>query len=219
METIEALLFDADGTLVDSEELGLDTLRRQALRAGAALSEADIAGLRGQSMAACLQAVARRRGRPLPADFEARLREEMAAVFERELRPMPGAAALLAGLVQRAVPLCVATNGPRAKVELTLRLTGLAPFVAGRIFCAPEVGAFKPDPELFLAAAQALGVAPHRCAVVEDSEPGMEAGLRAGMRVFAVRTVQPMPPALADRIHQLDRLEDLLDLVPTGTGA
>ena len=80
----------------------------------------------------------------------------------------------------------VATNGPREKAELTLGLTGLLPHVGDRLFCAYEVGYWKPDPRLFLHAAQALGVPAATCAVVEDSRAGVEAGLAAGMRVFSL---------------------------------
>ena len=205
---IEAVIFDADGTLVDSEELGLEVLAEHARSCGVPLgAEIDIAALRGRSMASNLQLFAGLLGSELPADFEQKARARMADAFRRHLLPMPGAREVVERL---PVPCCVATNGPRHKVELTLGITGLLEPFRGRIFSAYEIGSFKPAPGLFLAAAAALGVAPQRCAVVEDSEPGMLAGLAAGMRVFAVRCDRPLPPELASRVHWLDRLEDLL---------
>ena len=207
--TFDAVIFDADGTLVDSEGIGLGLLSEHAAVLGVGLSAQEISALRGESMAGCLAYLARRLGRALPGDFEARLRQAMAAAFAERLRPMPGALEVLSSL---RVPFCVATNGPRSKVALTLEVTGLLPLLDGRIFCAPEVGSFKPQPELFLAAAQALGVAPPRCAVVEDSVPGMLAGLRAGMQVFAVAPVHALPAECPGSVRVLDRLQALLGL-------
>jgi HAD superfamily hydrolase (TIGR01509 family) len=208
---IEAVIFDADGTLVDSEELGLEVLAQHARAVGVPLEGLEISALRGKSMASNLQLFAERLGQALPDDFEQQARARMAEVFERHLVPMPGAREVVEGL---AVPCCVATNGPRHKVELTLRITGLLDLFQGRIFSGYELGTFKPAPGLFLAAAAALGVEAARCAVVEDSEPGLLAGLAAGMRVFAVRCERPLPPQLAERVEWLERLEDLLALAP-----
>jgi len=207
---IAAVIFDADGTLVDSEELGLEVLAAHARSVGVPLGD-EIAALRGMSMASNLRLFAERLGRDLPADFEQQARARMAEAFRRHLLPMPGAREVVERL---AVPFCVATNGPRHKVELTLGITGLLEPFRERIFSAYEVGSFKPAPGLFLAAAAALGAAPHECAVVEDSEPGMVAGLAAGMRVFAVRCDRPLAPAVAARVEWLERLEDLFAWVP-----
>ncbi|WP_157269488.1 HAD family hydrolase [Azohydromonas aeria] len=208
--SFDAVIFDCDGTLVDSEPILAATVREQALALGVApaLLE-DLHAMKGQSMALTLSLIARRWGRPLPADFEATVRARMAEVFQERLQPMPGAQALLRRL---RLPCCVATNGPRAKTELTLALTGLLPLLRpDRIFSAYDVGAFKPDPALFLHAARALGVAPGRCAVVEDSESGVRAGLAAGMQVHVLRSAQPLPAPLHERVRHLDTLEALID--------
>lgn len=208
---IRAIIFDADGTLVDSEELGLEVLADHARALGVPLGGAEeIAAMRGKSMASNLQAFAQRLGRALPEDFEQQARARMADVFRRHLVPMPGAREVVERLT---VPFCVATNGPRHKVELTLGITGLLDLFEDRIYCAYEVGSFKPDPGLFFHAADALGVERAQCAVVEDSEPGMLAGIAAGMRVFAVRCERPFPPEIAGKVQWLDRLEDLLEMV------
>ena len=209
MNSFDAIIFDADGTLVDSEDIGLELLFEHARCCGVQFErKGEVDLLRGRSMASCLTHLELRLGRTLPSDFEERLRQSMAEAFADRLQPMPGALHLLQAL---RVPYCVATNGPRSKVELTMRVTGLLPLVGDRIFCAPEVGSFKPDPGLFLTAAAALGVSPERCAVVEDSEPGMLAGLRAGMHVFAIQSQRPLPRAMAGRVHMLQRLQDLLE--------
>lgn len=207
---IEAVIFDCDGTLVDSEPIWLATMRDAiaALPEGPAIPLA-FSDIEGQSMARSLEIVEERRGRPLPPTFEADVRAEMARRFETQLREIPGAAAVLGGL---RLPCCVASNGPRSKIALVLRLSGLEAFVpATRVFSAVELGRYKPDPALFLHAAAAMGVAPTECAVVEDSRAGIEAGLRAGMTVYAYLPHAPLRPEHVGRVHRLTRLAELLD--------
>jgi HAD superfamily hydrolase (TIGR01509 family) len=191
MGSSDALIFDCDGTLVDSEAILLEVVIDQARALGLAdISPAEMRAWKGRSMASGMKALSEALGRPLPADFEDKVRARMADIFSDRLRPMPGAAEMLARL---RVPFCVASNGPRHKTELTLGLTGLRHLFEGRIFSAYDVGSFKPDPGLFLHAARAMGVAPERCAVVEDSEPGARAGLAAGMKVFVLRSAHALP--------------------------
>lgn len=180
---LQAIIFDCDGTLVDSELLGIRVLCEVAADSGARLDAASaLEELRGLKMSECVEKIEARCGVRLDEDFVPRARLRMAEAFHRSLQPMVGARELLASLT---LPFCVASSGPRAKIELSLSITGLSPLVNGRIFSSYEVGSWKPEPGIFLHAAAALGVAPSACAVVEDSEPGIRAGLAAGMRVLA----------------------------------
>lgn len=208
---IDALLFDLDGTLVDSETAGLQVLHRMARDLGLNWSgEENLARFRGVPMPLCVAELARL----LPADrppldqvlFLRQLRTAMAERFRQGLQEIPGASALLSSLT---IPFAVATNGPREKAALTLGLTGLDRWLEGRVFCAPEVGSYKPEPGLFLHAAQALGCAPERCAVVEDSLPGMLGGLAAGMRVFSLHPQEGLPEAICQQVVFIDGLADL----------
>lgn len=207
---VGALILDCDGTLVDSEPILLATVadEARALDPSAAITDEELHVLKGQSMAFVMTVIGRRLGRELPPDFEARARERMAQVFRERLLPIPGAMQLLRSL---KVPYCVASNGPRHKMELTLGITGLLPWLEGRIFSAYEVGSFKPDPGLFLHAARTMGVAAARCAVVEDSHAGIEAGLAAGMTVYTLPAAAPLPPAWAAHVQPISGLEVLAD--------
>ena len=213
---IKAIIFDCDGTLVDSETPGLDVLHEEALKLGVDLSREEVhAEFRGKRMALCIEAIGRRLGqRPasFEADFTAHVREAMAVRFNKGLNPILGALALVSRLQQ---PFCVATNGPREKAELTLGLTGLLPYFENRIFSAYDVGFWKPSPELFLHAARAFSVEPRHCAVVEDSLPGIEAGLAAGMQVYSLCQPETVPPEFAGRIEQIRDLA-MLDRVLHG---
>ncbi|MGG5887682.1 HAD-IA family hydrolase [Falsiroseomonas sp. HC035] len=182
--TVRALIFDCDGTLVDSEPLGAAVFAEALAELGLALTaEAALARFRGRRLATTLAEVGGLLGHALPADFEARLRDRTALALRAGLREIAGAAALVRALT---LPFCVASNAPRAKIELNLELTGLRPHFGDRIFSAYEVGSWKPDPGLFLHAADALAIPPDACLVIEDSEAGVVAALAAGMPVLAL---------------------------------
>lgn len=180
--SFEAIIFDCDGTLVDSESLGNQVVVECVAELGLdiPLPEA-LALFTGRKMADSIAVIEQRLGRPVPVDFLPELRRRMAEVFKAKLQPVAGVTDLLPSL---RAPYCVASNGPRDKMELSLHTTGLLPYFAGRIFSAYEIGSWKPEPGLFLHAAQTMGVAPERCAVVEDSALGVRAGKAAGMTVF-----------------------------------
>ena len=179
----ECIIFDCDGTLVDSERLGVEVLAAVARDRGAFLDvDAALEQLRGLKLAECVTRIEDQCGVTLGDDFVPEIRRRTAEAFREGLKPIEGARELLASL---RVPFCVASSGPREKIELSLSLTGLLPLVGARIFSSYEVGSWKPEPGLFLHAAQAMGVEPALCGVVEDSFPGIEAGLAAGMQVFA----------------------------------
>ena len=181
---IEAVLFDCDGVLVDSERVAAECIVEFAARFGARFGiEEALERFTGARMADNLRDIEERGKCRLPDDFEASLRSHMAAEFESRLAPIDGAAALVRRL---DLPYCVVSNGPRSKMEVTLRIAGLLEHFAGRIVSAYEVGVWKPDPGLFLHAARMLGTPPERCAVVEDSDYGIAAGVAAGMQVFAL---------------------------------
>ena len=141
---IDAVLFDCDGVLVDSERVAAECIIEFAARFGAVF-EFDEALVRftGARMADNLRDIEARGKCTLPDDFEDSLRAHMAAQFEARLEPMDGAGALIEAL---DVPYCVASNGPRSKMEVTLRIAGLLEHFDGRIVSAYEVGVWKPDP-------------------------------------------------------------------------
>jgi HAD superfamily hydrolase (TIGR01509 family) len=178
----DAVIFDSDGTLVDSERLGNRVLVDYLADLGLSLSlEEALVQFRGGKMADTLLYIEQRLGRRLPDDFTVKFRARMESVFYECLEPMPGIESVLQSL---SLPFCVASSGPREKIELSLRATGLFSYFQGRIFSAYELGKWKPEPDLFLHAAQVMGVPPEGCAVVEDSIKGVQAGIAAGMTVF-----------------------------------
>jgi HAD superfamily hydrolase (TIGR01509 family) len=211
---IAALIFDLDGTLVDSEAPGLDVLHQMAADLGAPWGRDEMhARFGGVPMARCVSTIARHiAAQHQPLDevaFLRQLRLNMAARFREGLDEIPGARVLLQRLQALNKPFAIGTNGPREKAEITLGVTGLRDYFGDRLFCAPEVGSFKPEPGLFLHAAAALGVAPSACGVVEDSLPGIQAGLAAGMQVFSLHPRQGLPAEVAERVQFIDDLHQL----------
>lgn len=203
---IDLVLFDNDGTLVDSEVVAAQAWSEYVARYGVDLTARQaLEQFRGVSMNACRARIEELHGAPLPAHFEQELRAHMAVLLEQHLRPISGALEMVQAL---RIPFALASNAPRPKIELCLRVTGLLPYFAGRIFSAYDVQRWKPDPELFLHAARSLGVPPQRCAVVEDSLPGVRAGLAAGMKVIALQE-HGAHPELPPQVQVIMRLADL----------
>ena len=179
---LQGVIFDCDGVLVDSETLGNQVLVEAVNALGLHLTvEEALTTFKGCKMADCVATIEHWLGHPVAHDFVPNVRSRMAEVFRERLRPVEG---IEEALDHIQVPFCVASSGPRDKIELSLRVTGLLPHFIGRIFSAYEVGSWKPDPGLFLHAARGMSVAPQVCAVVEDSLPGVQAGLAASMPVF-----------------------------------
>jgi len=211
---MKAIIFDCDGTLVDSEVLANEVLVEAVAEHGLVLTLAEaISTFRGGKMADCIAHLEARLGTRLPDGFVPELRSRTADAFRTRLRAIAGALELVQWLRERSWRMCVASSGPAEKIKLSLSLTGLWPFFEGRVFSSYEVGAWKPDPGLFLYAAQAMGVAPDECAVVEASLPGIRAGLAAGMKVFAFQphTVEPGFPGEVTVLTELRELRKFLE--------
>ena len=182
---MQAVIFDCDGTLVDSEPLSRMAWERCLEPYGYRVTDADLD--------VCL-------GRPFPhthAHFSARAplpeRESFWPVFARELFdlfhsdlvPFDDAVAAARALAADGVPMAVASSSSRERLELALRLTGLLGLFPVTV-AGDEVRRGKPAPDMFLAAADRLGVDPVACVAVEDTPPGVESALKAGMAVVGV---------------------------------
>ena len=186
---IELVLFDLDGVLVDSEPISTRVLMGVLAEVGLPMNaEATERQFMGRSRAESLVWIEQQIGRAVPENFMDHWQQQVFEAFRRELRPVPG---IEAALDQLTVPACVASGSDPARIQLSLELTGLLPRFAGRIFSASQVARGKPAPDLFLFAARALGVAPERSLVVEDSLPGVQAGMAAGMKVLGYAARNP----------------------------
>jgi HAD superfamily hydrolase (TIGR01509 family) len=179
----DLVVFDCDGVLVDSERLAV-RIEAQALTAlGWAIEEHEvIERFVGRSHADMTRDIVSYLGRELPDNWDAELDVLYRATFEAELEPVPGIAAALSHIT---TPTCVASSSGHDHLRFALGHTGLLDHFDGRIFSASEVERGKPAPDLFLHAARRMGADPARCAVVEDSAPGVAAAVAAGMDAYA----------------------------------
>ncbi|CAJ3337351.1 HAD-superfamily hydrolase [Burkholderia pseudomallei] len=175
------LICDCDGVLIDSETIAADVLVRELEARWPGVAARPIVlpllGLRTERVLDCASA---RVGRALAdSDIEAIRRSVEAAAVQA-----PIVDGIDAALARIELTIACASNSRRHYVDAALRRTGLKRFFGERLFCADGVARPKPAPDVYLAAAQALGVAPSQCLVVEDSATGVTAASAAGMTVL-----------------------------------
>jgi HAD superfamily hydrolase (TIGR01509 family) len=179
---VDLLIFDCDGVLIESELVSTRVTVEALAELGYAIAEAEAARLFvGRSYRSIQALVEADWGQSLPAGFVDAVEQRTLAVLERELQPVAGVAGALAALAKAR---CVASSSSLAWIRRCLALTGLLAAFEPHLFSASMVARGKPAPDLFLHAAQAMGVAPARCLVIEDSEAGVQAGVAAGMTVL-----------------------------------
>ncbi|MEU2236868.1 HAD family hydrolase [Streptomyces vietnamensis] len=189
----DLVIFDNDGVLVDSEPISNTLLAGYLTELGHPTTyEESVRDYMGSAMHRIHELVEERSGQRLPADFDDVFHARVFAAFQAELVAVPGAADVLKGLAAAGAPYCVASSGSHERIRVGHRTTGLdAYFGDETIFSAEDVGRGKPAPDLFLYAAERMGVAPERCVVVEDSGPGVQAALAAGMDVYGFTAMTP----------------------------
>jgi HAD superfamily hydrolase (TIGR01509 family) len=198
----QAVFFDMDGLLIDSEPLWLDVETEIMSRLGGDWSTADPTCLVGGSLERTVAYMIEIAGRPVEPHvvgewlldgMTARVR---LAAANGGVRVMPGVRELLAELDAHGVPRALVTSSHQRVMSALLECIGIT---GGDGFattvCAQDVRRTKPHPEPYLTAARRLGVDPARCVVLEDSVNGVMAGEAAGCRTIAVPAVIPVPPA------------------------
>ena len=178
----DLVIFDCDGVLVDSEVLACRAVAEALAGIGPVLS-ADAVAERfiGMSNRDMYRALERDRGAPLPEGFDAAMNALADRLFEQELRAMPGLEVALAALSARR---CVASSSTPPSLAKKLAWTGLAAHFGDAVFSTAQVARGKPAPDIFLFAAERMGVSPLRTLVIEDSAPGIAAAKAAGMTAF-----------------------------------
>ncbi|WP_426147945.1 HAD family hydrolase [Polaromonas sp. DSR2-3-2] len=185
--TFEAILFDCDGVLVDSEPITNGVLRDMLEAGGWVLTPAEcmrvFVGKAVRDERALIEAQTRR---PLTEDWMAEFYDRRNRELQARLQAIAGAhEAVAAAHAHAAERIACASGADRFKVEMQLAQVGLMDYFAGRIFSGQEMPRSKPAPDVYLAAAKHLGASGARCLVIKDTTTGVTAGVAAGATVWA----------------------------------
>lgn len=172
------VIFDCDGVLVDSEPLSAEAYHNVYAAQGTPIPEGTFARCIGMKQTDIIQKIADLTGHLLSAEGESQLWPETRALFTRHLQPTRDIAGFLE---QLPLPRCVASSSSLERIHHSLAVTRLDPFFGKDIFSSSMVKRGKPAPDLFLHAAQAMGIEPENCVVIEDSPFGVEGAVAAGM--------------------------------------
>jgi HAD superfamily hydrolase (TIGR01509 family) len=207
---IDAVVFDLDGVLVDSEQVWDDVRERLVRERGGRWSETAQADMMGMSSPEWSRYLHEELGlAESPEELNDEVVRRMLERYRSELPLLDGAVAAVRRLAA-AFPLAVASSSNRPLIEAVLETAAIAELFAV-VVSSEEVARGKPAPDVYLEAARQLGLAPDRCAAIEDSSNGLRSAHAAGLRVLAIPNAHypPAPDALALADAVLGSLEDL----------
>lgn len=200
-----AVIFDLDGVLVDSSLFHRESWRVVGRERGFEMTDELFWRTFGMPNRQILPLLF---GRELPDDEVAELSERKEAVYRElaagRMQPLPGATELVRAVAGAGFRVALGSSTPMSNIRVVLDALGIREYFE-QIVCSDDVTHGKPHPEVFLKAAQRLGVEPNQCVVIEDAVVGVQAARAAGMRCLAVATTHP-----ADKLHEADRV--VLDL-------
>lgn len=218
--SIDLIIFDCDGVLVDSEPLAMRVLIAAIAAQGIAIPPVDaFRNYLGRSLASISASLHETHGMPLSDAALTSMRSDLYALYRKELRASPG---LVKALQTITIPVCVASSSQLERIHLSLDLTGLTAFFEPNIFSASMVSNGKPAPDLFIYTAGRMNTSPRHCLVIEDSPAGITAAKAAGMSVFAYTGGSHIAPSgLRKTIQSLgaDRTFDDMQTLPDLIGS
>ncbi|MFG6668788.1 HAD-IA family hydrolase [Halomonas sp. HNIBRBA4712] len=208
------LLFDCDGTLVDSEPLLADEMATALNGVGLPFERRDYMGeFRGARFRNIVAELQTRFGAVDPERLEQAergMRDNLARRLARELVTLPGVTATLANLAH--FPSAVVSNGPESKIQTALNATGLAAYFGKRFFSGYTANCWKPEPCLHLHAASIMGFAARDCIAIDDALVGVRAALKAGMTVIHLNRF-PAAETTPDGAIEIEHMAQLPSVV------
>ncbi|EAA8371558.1 6-phosphogluconate phosphatase [Salmonella enterica] len=183
MTQIEAVFFDCDGTLVDSEVICSRAYVAMFRQFGITLELTEVfRRFKGIKLYEIIDTISKEHGVALAkAELELVYRAEVARLFDSELEAIAGANTLLKSI---KTPMCVVSNGPVSKMQHSLGKVGMLYHFPDLLFSGYDIQRWKPDPALMFHAANAMNVNVEQCILVDDSSAGAQSGIAAGMEVF-----------------------------------
>jgi HAD superfamily hydrolase (TIGR01509 family) len=197
--SFDLIIFDCDGVLVDSEVISCRAHAETLTRHGYPITADQVFDrFLGVSELEAQMIVEAEIGRKLPDNFTSQVNHATLQSYADDLRPVPHVAEALATI---RLPKCVASSGTPEKIRHGLTCAGLYDILAPHIFSASQVKRGKPEPDLFLFAAEQMRALPARCVVIEDSVPGVTGARAAGMTVLGFHGGSHCRPGYADTLR------------------
>jgi HAD superfamily hydrolase (TIGR01509 family) len=205
----EAVVFDMDGVLIDSEPLHFEALGSVVGRDGVQLSRAENEEFIGTTVEATFSKLIAGYGLPRSlAEYTCLYDDAVLEVLAQPRPPEPGVVALIASARHLDMRLAVASSSRRVWIDATLRSIGLSD-AFDVIVSGDDVSHGKPDPEIYLLAARCLGIPPKDCLAIEDAPKGVQSARRAGMTVIGVRTQYTAHLSLDGALQIVDSLTEV----------
>ena len=209
MSKYKCVIFDCDGVLVDSEPIGNQVLVDMANELGATINlDYAYKNFKGGSLENCISQITNLIDTEVPDSFVDEYRRRSFEKFENEIKPIEGILDVVKNL---DIPFCVASSGPESKIRLNLELTGLLPYFESKIFSCYTIEKWKPDPAIFLWAAETMGFQPSECVVIEDSLTGVNAAINGGFDVYGFTAHDYNDELKAKATKTFDTMPQLLE--------
>ncbi len=211
MKKYKCVIFDCDGVLVDSEVIGNQVFADMANELGAQIDlEYALKHFKGSFLNECKAHISKLIGSDLPDTFEDEYRKRSFEAFKTNITPIEGVSDVLNKLT---IPFCVASSGPESKIKLNLKLTGLLPYFKNNIFSCYTIQKWKPDPSVFLWAAETMGFKPNECVVIEDSLSGVRAAKQGGFDVLGFTAHDYNNELEAEATKTFNTMSSLLNMI------
>ncbi|WP_220792143.1 HAD family hydrolase [Gluconacetobacter azotocaptans] len=212
---ISLVIFDCDGVLIDGERQSTALMAQEARKYGWDLTDGQAHRIfTGGELAKIGELIGQKTGKDIPADWDMMMQNRIVDMMKTDAETVDGAEAMLESVIQLGLPIRVGSNSSGAEMDAKFQNTGLDEVLEKeRIHSGRDLDMPKPRPDIYLHAAQAEGVAPEECIVLEDSDAGVEAARRAGMACVLLRAPdKPGPewPGLF-RIAHLSEFPPLLE--------
>jgi len=218
-KNIKCVIFDCDGTLIDSErwciQAQVDTLAGLDVLVDYDWLQKNFQGIKiHEIFGSLIEDKSLLAGEGLE-QIIARYRVRCNQLFEAHLTPIQGVEGVLETLIRKNISICIASNAPHEKMDVTLPLTGLSQFFEGRIYSAFDANKWKPDPLFIDYVMDKMGFTADECLFIDDSLVGVEAGVRAGVSTLYFAHADPdvTPETQSHLLHKIHHFSDVLQFV------
>ncbi|WNO09475.1 HAD family phosphatase [Teredinibacter sp. KSP-S5-2] len=209
------VIFDCDGVLVDTEELCAQVFSQTLQSLGILLSTDEcLKHFKGKTLSECYRWLEQDQSHrlpdgKLPSDFPELLDQATYTALAKSTQAIEGVTELVGELKNKNIAYCVASNGGHKKIRCSLSCAGLWSYFSDLVFSAEDVKQGKPAPDLFLYAAEAIGVPARFCYVIEDSLSGVQAARAAGMNVIAFSPEADSELEIDDQVVLVSNMGDV----------